>query len=247
MRQFRADLHIHTVLSPCGDLEMSPDVIIARSKAMGLDIIGITDHNSTRQCEVIRSMGLQNGITVLCGAEVTTREEVHCLAFFETNEQLIEFQLFLDDSLPDFKNDVNRFGYQVAVDAGNNIVFTEERLLISALNKSIDEVEEKVHGLMGLFIPAHIDKKRFGLFQQLGFLPPGLRVDALEISPFMTMPDCLREHPELSRYTFISGSDAHYPAQIGSRVTILEIDEPSFSRVREVLLGHEPGRVKILH
>jgi len=28
MKQFRADLHLHTLLSPCGNLEMSPVNIV---------------------------------------------------------------------------------------------------------------------------------------------------------------------------------------------------------------------------
>ena len=31
--QFRADMHIHSVLSPCGDIEMSPSAIVAQAKA----------------------------------------------------------------------------------------------------------------------------------------------------------------------------------------------------------------------
>ncbi|HNX85999.1 MAG TPA: PHP domain-containing protein, partial [Bacteroidales bacterium] len=50
MKNFTADLHIHTVLSPCGDLDMSPDIILSQAMAKKLDLIGITDHNSTRQC-----------------------------------------------------------------------------------------------------------------------------------------------------------------------------------------------------
>ena len=38
---FKADLHIHTVLSPCGDLEMSPTAIVDRALERGLDMIAI--------------------------------------------------------------------------------------------------------------------------------------------------------------------------------------------------------------
>jgi PHP family Zn ribbon phosphoesterase len=246
MKKFRADLHIHTVLSPCGDLEMSPDVIISRAKEMHLDIIGIVDHNSTRQCGVIRQMGQSEGIFILTGAEVTTKEEVHCLAFFETDEQLNCFQVFLDEHLPDIKNDIKRFGHQIAVDAGNNIVFTEERLLISALDQTIDQVETMVHRLEGLFIPAHIDKRRFSVFEQLGFLPPDLKVDALEISPFCKQ-EFLTQHQELSKYNFVSGSDAHFPEQIGSRVTVFEMERPGFEEIRKTLKENGLGKIEILN
>ena len=51
----RADLHIHTVLSPCGDLEMSPENILHFAQIQGLNMIGITDHNSTRQARKVYS------------------------------------------------------------------------------------------------------------------------------------------------------------------------------------------------
>ena len=58
----RADLHIHTVLSPCGDLEMSPENILHFAQIQGLNMIGITDHNSTRQAPIIRDYGKTKGI-----------------------------------------------------------------------------------------------------------------------------------------------------------------------------------------
>ncbi|NCB98501.1 MAG: PHP domain-containing protein, partial [Bacteroidia bacterium] len=73
----RADLHIHTILSPCGDIEMTPSFIVKKAKEKGLDLIAITDHNSTRQCEEVVRIGKREGVEVLCGAEITTKEEVH--------------------------------------------------------------------------------------------------------------------------------------------------------------------------
>mgnify|MGYP002313050805 CR=1 FL=1 len=79
MKQYLADLHIHTCLSPCGSLEMSPSEIVRRSLAKGLDAIAITDHNTTLQCPEIQSLGERFGLRVFAGVEVTTREEAHCL------------------------------------------------------------------------------------------------------------------------------------------------------------------------
>ena len=101
----RADLHIHTVLSPCGDLEMSPENILHFAQIQGLNMIGITDHNSTRQAPIIRDYGKTKGIFVLTGAEICSKEEVHALTFFETDEQLTIFQHYLDVHLPDIPNE----------------------------------------------------------------------------------------------------------------------------------------------
>ncbi|MCK9202842.1 MAG: PHP domain-containing protein [Bacteroidales bacterium] len=247
MKTFRADLHIHTLLSPCGDLEMSPDVILAKAREKNLDLIGITDHNSTRQCRVIREMGADCGITVLTGAEVTTLEEAHCLVYFDTFCQLNDFQKFLDIHLPNLKNDVKKFGYQVYVDALNNIKGAEERLLINALDASIDEVEKEVHRLNGLFIPAHLDKQRFSIISQLGFLPPDLKVDALEISPFTSPDEWVSGHPEHKKYCLISGSDAHYPDQIGTRITGFIMNRVNFEEIRNALKGESNREVIIMN
>ena len=88
MNSFRADLHIHTLLSPCGDLDMSPDEIVRIAKEKQLSIIGITDHNTTKHVPLAKFYAQQQGIFVLGGAEVTTKEEAHCLAFFEKDETI---------------------------------------------------------------------------------------------------------------------------------------------------------------
>ena len=116
MKKFRADLHIHTVLSPCADLYMGPKRIIKEALDKKLDIIGITDHNSTRNASVVKKLGEENGLRVLCGVELTTKEEVHCLAFFEKQDHLESFQQYIDLHLPRIMNNVNLFGYQLIVD-----------------------------------------------------------------------------------------------------------------------------------
>ncbi len=102
---FKSDLHIHTVLSPCGDLEMSPTAIVDRALERGLDMIAISDHNTTRQVKVTQKVGKEKGLFVLGGVEVTSQEEAHCLCFFETDEQLDQMQAFLDEHLPKIPND----------------------------------------------------------------------------------------------------------------------------------------------
>jgi PHP family Zn ribbon phosphoesterase len=241
MRFLRADLHIHTVLSPCGDLEMSPANIISEATLKGIDIIGITDHNSTRHCELIARLAAKKRIFVMKGAEITTKEEVHCLAFFENTETLNKFQEFLDENLPDMLNDSSIFGDQVQVDEAENIIFEEKRLLISAISKSFEETERFVHGLNGLFIPAHINRTKNSIYSQLGFLPVNMKADALEISKFSSTEKFGKEHPEIMKFPLIKSSDAHYPDDIGSAFTSFYINEASFDEIRKALKG-EDGR-----
>jgi 3',5'-nucleoside bisphosphate phosphatase len=241
MDLFRADLHIHTVLSPCGDLEMSPENIVSEAVLKGLDIIGITDHNTTRHCNLITMLGAEKGIYIMQGAEVTTKEEVHCLAFFENTDALMKFQEFLDAGLPEVKNDPLIFGYQVQVDADENIVYEERKLLTNAISRSIEETEEFIHNLNGLFIPAHINRTKNSIYSQLGFLPDKLKADALEVSKATTPEQFIKIHPEINDFTLIRSSDAHYRNDIGTVFTTFYINEPTFAEIRMALRG-ENGR-----
>jgi len=241
-----ADLHIHTVLSPCGDLDMSPKNIVQKAKQMGIAIIGITDHNSTLQCKVVRTEAGRNGLFVLMGAEVTTKEEVHCLVFFENQEKLNIFQQYLDLHLPDFKNDPSRFGYQIVVDEDEMIEYEEEKLLILAIDQSIDQVEYKVHELGGFFIPAHVDKQKNSIISQLGFIPKDLAVDAIEISANTSKTAILQKQGYLKNYTFIQNSDAHIIADIGKRLTNFELEEPTFSEISMAFRGFNGRKVSVI-
>lgn len=245
MKIFRADLHIHTVLSPCGDLEMSPANIISEAKASGLDIIGITDHNTTRHCSIIKKLAADSGIFVMQGAEITTKEEVHCLAFFENSDTLKLLQDFLDLNLPDFKNEPLIFGDQVQVDEKENIIYTEEKLLINAISKSFEEIEAFVHDNDGLFIPAHIDRLKNSIYSQLGFLPENMKVDALELSARSTFEKFSVNHPEIARYTVITNSDSHFPGQIGTSITFFHIEKPSFQEIKMALKGINGRKVTL--
>lgn len=245
MNQYKADLHIHTLLSPCGDLEMSPAAIVQRAADLSIDILGITDHNSTRHAPLIAKLAKEQGIFTLCGAEVTTREEAHCLAFFSDFEKLDDFQKYLDDHLPNIKNDTNIFGYQVVIDEQEMIVDEIEKLLISAIDQSIDQITKKVRELGGMFIPAHIDRPKFSLTSQLGFVPPGMDADALEVSVHSSSQKICNDFPYLKKYSFVRGSDAHYINHIGSSCTLFEMEELSFDEIRSSLLKKDGRNVKI--
>ncbi len=245
MKLYKADLHTHTVLSPCGDLEMSPKNVVKKAKEKGLDILGITDHNSTRNCKVIEEIAKDYDMLILKGTEVTSKEEVHCLAFFEKDEELFEFQKYLDEHLPKIENDVNKFGYQVVVDQEENIIEQINWLLISALNVGINQVEKKVHELNGLFIPAHIDRARYSILSQLGFVPTDINYDALELSKFVKKDEFILNNNYLADYCFIQSSDAHYITDIGTSTTTFKMHEKSFKEVVLALKNVEGRKVMI--
>ncbi len=235
MREFRTDLHIHTLLSPCGDLEMSPAQIVSLAVKRGLNIIGITDHNSTLQCELVYKLGGKAGLTVIPGCEITSQEEVHCLGLFENFDALAAFQVFLDAHLIPIPNKPEWFGYQVVVDDDENIVKELSNYLGAALDVSIDTIEQKVHELGGIFIPAHVDRPRNSLFSQLGFIPPDLLMDAMQISKLADEKAFREKYNVQQDLTIVKFSDAHFPDDLGMIYTIFEMEAPSFSEIKKAL------------
>ncbi|MEA3462890.1 MAG: PHP domain-containing protein, partial [Bacteroidota bacterium] len=215
MNTYRADLHIHTVLSPCGDLEMSPGNIVEKAAEKGLDIIAVTDHNHCGHARLTRELGARKGIWVVYGAEINTREEVHCLTFFDTDEQLSTFQQALEQHYLRMPNDILRFGDQVIVDEQEKIVEEIGHSLYPGLSWSIEEVAAVVHKLGGLFVPAHVDRFMNGLYAQLGFFPDDLEADAVEIGRRTSRKAARKEYPELRAHTLIQNSDAHFINDIG--------------------------------
>jgi hypothetical protein len=214
---------------------MTPANIVEKAKKWGLQIIGITDHNSTKNAILVKELAQKEGIFVLTGAEVTTKEEVHCLTFFEFEEQLNQFQQFLDKQITIIPNPDGHFGYQPVVDENDNILELIPNYLPAALKQGISEVQQKVERLNGIFIPAHIDRPSNGLFSQLGFIPPGLKFDAMGISSFSSEKD-VRKHYILGKeITLIRNSDAHYLQQIGEIYTVFNIEKIDFSEIKMAL------------
>ena len=196
MRWFKADLHIHSVLSPCGSLQMSPENVTRKAKEQKLDIIAITDHNSMANCKVYEEFAEKNGIKFIFGVEVQSVEEIHILSFFDDWEQARKFDNLLYDSLLPIKNNPNFFGDQVVIDGQGNIVRFEEKALINSSGWTFDEVVEKVHAWGGFAVPAHIDAASFSILAQLGFIPTNTLISALEITKKCSKEKLLTEHPK---------------------------------------------------
>jgi PHP family Zn ribbon phosphoesterase len=235
MKKYRADLHIHTLLSPCAELEMTPRNIVRKAKEKGLQIIGITDHNSTKNALLVQKLGEKENIFVITGAEVTTKEEVHCLAFFETSGQLNRFQRFIDSKITHIPNPDGHFGYQPVINEKENIKELVPYYLPAALKAGIEEIQREVDRLNGIFIPAHVTRHSNGIFGQLGMIPPGLRFDALGISSLNLEKDVRKHYVVEKKITLVQNSDAHFLSQVGKVYSIFNIEELNFGEIKMAL------------
>ena len=71
MRPVFYDLHIHSCLSPCGDMDMTPNNILNMALLKELDLIALTDHNSCKNCPALMRAAEGSGLAVLPGMELT--------------------------------------------------------------------------------------------------------------------------------------------------------------------------------
>ncbi len=220
--RIRADLHIHSALSPCAALEMSPAAIVARAREAGLDLIAVTDHNSVENGFAARALGEKAGVAVLLGMEAQTREDVHVLCLFDDRRQAERFHERVYDRLPDQANDPDFFGDQVVVDEEDNIVRHETKLLLNALDLSLPELLELVSGHGGLAVPAHVESPPYGLLVNLGLVPAELRAAPLEVGRGSPLALALEHHPGLAGHALLRNSDAHFLRDIGAARTVFQ-------------------------
>lgn len=212
---------------------MSPTAIAARGLEEELDMMALSDHNAVGNLPAFFCACEAAGIVPLGGIEVTSEEEAHVLCLFPDLEKAMEFGAWVHDHLPDIPNDPEQFGDQVAVNENEEVLYEEEKLLISATTLNLDEILKRVRAADGLFIPAHVNKPVFSLTSQLGFIPD-IDYDALEISD-------LNARVLAKRKILISNSDAHYLSDVGKRFTEYDTREVSFEALRACLRN---GRLK---
>ncbi|MBU1338421.1 MAG: PHP domain-containing protein [Acidobacteria bacterium] len=242
LRLFKADLHIHTCLSPCTELNMSPKGILTAAKKKGIDILGICDHNSSENSLAIMKAAKKMHIHILPGMEVTSEEEVHVLALFDDIGNALKLQELVYQNLPG-KNDEETFGMQVIVNEKEEVLGFSDKLLIGATTIPIDEVLRLIHTFEGLAIASHINREAFSIISQLGFVPDNLRVDALEISPSITIEEAKQRFPY--NYPITCSSDAHYPDDIGKSFTSFLLQDGTVTEIKKAL-KNEDGR-KLIH
>ncbi|MBN1296767.1 PHP domain-containing protein [bacterium] len=245
LKTFQADLHIHTCLSPCGDLEMSPQAIVRKAQESKLDIIAITDHNSVGNVTAVLEAARNTPLTVIPGMEIASREEVHIVALFPSIEAASGVEKTIQSTLAD-SSDEHYFQDQVLATRDDEVDGFCTKLLISATAYTIRQLVDMIHDADGLAIAAHIDRQAFGIIGQLGFIPPRVTFDALEISWRVPGNDGAARFAEYAHIPFVTASDAHYLDDIGRVRTYFRMETPVFEELVAALKQSGSRRVEIV-
>ena len=242
LNNFKADLHIHSCLSPCSDWDMSPKKIVQKSLEKHLDLIAICDHNTAENAAATLREGTRQGIAVLPGMEICSKEEVHLVALFNNIEDTLKMQEYVYAHLPG-KNQPEVFGHQVVADEHDQVLGENPRLLIGATQLSLLDIVEKAHHLGGICISAHVDRPSYSLIGQLGFIPEDLHLDAVEVSYRVPLEKALTEVVGISNYPCVTSSDAHFLHDIGKVWTEFVLAAPSLEEIRLALAGVNGRRI----
>ena len=242
-RSFLADLHVHTLLSPCAAVEMTPRHIVRRAAQLGIDIIAITDHNACDNVAAAMEAAVGTGIVIIPGMEVETREEAHLLTLFATLPQLLAWEAYVAQRRSGRKNNDQKFGAQFVVDAADNLVRVKEEMLLGAIDAGVTEVTRAVAAIGGITIAAHVDRPAYSILSQLGFIPADAGLAAVEVSR-LTPWHKAAKLPGIGGLPIITASDAHSMDDFvsGPRTSFL-LEYAALAEIRLALAGRQERRI----
>lgn len=205
MKKYYYDLHIHSCLSPCGDDESTPSNIVGMGVLNGLQIMALTDHNTTKNCPAFFDAANEYGILAIAGMELTTIEEIHVICLFENLQNATDFEKEIQSKRILIENRTDIFGNQLVVDREDNIISNEKYLLSNATTISFDDVPMLVAKFGGVCYPAHIDRESNSVTAVLGGIPSESEYNFAELHD-----KTKAENFKNTNCEFIVSSDAHY-------------------------------------
>lgn len=231
---WKFDFHTHSPAS--GDYGKGPDQAVLKQRTprewlqdfmrAGIDCVAVTDHNSGEWIEKLKQE-LANLDTeqppdyrplhLFPGVEISVNGNIHVLAIFSA-----------DKTSQDISSLLGAVGYPGRF--GHTDCCT---------TKSVTEVITEVVNRGGIAIPAHVDQLT-GLFHDT----KGVSLQqVLENSKWFAMEVIDPASPKPALYTDLKlhqaevlGTDAHLPAQVGTKYTWVKMTRPDLAGLRLALL-----------
>lgn len=222
---------------------MSPERIVKKAAERKLDIIGICDHNSAENVKATMNAAHKRNLVMLPGMEIASVEEVHVIALFDDVDSVLKLQETVYENLNLGENNPELFGEQIIVNEFDEVEGHNRRLLIGSTTLTLQSLLNEIHKSGGLAIASHVDRESFSIIGQLGFIPENLDIDALEISPNITISEAKDKFSDIFKLPLMTGSDAHFLEDIGKATTLFVLKEPTVSEIRMALRKKEGRRV----
>lgn len=230
----KADLHVHSCLSPCAEITMVPTLICSKVKEKNIQMFSIVDHNS---CNNLESFEKVCGTILIPGIEVTSLEEVHVLGYFSSIESVKNFYEIFREHLPKVQFNPESLGYQLLVNEKDEFVAFEEDYLLVASDLDLNGIIELILKFRGIPAYAHIDRQ-FGVLYQLGIFPQNDGVKLAEVRTKEGWKTAIK-----AGYVPFTSSDAHRPDEIGCRFTRFDVKDEDKKKLFELLANPTRDRV----
>ena len=223
------DFHIHSCLSPCADMDMTPHSIAGMSYINGLNAIAVADHNCARNIRAVSKAAEQYGICTVPAIEAESAENIHLLCLFPDIEAAEEMGALLESHLPLIKNRPDMFGEQWIMNELDEKAGQIDALLINATDLTIEQIKKETQNRGGICIAAHIDREKNGIVAILGCVPDNMNFSTLELS------GTAGNRKKDAKYKYITNSDAHTLTDISEKVNFIEVEEINIEEILKKL------------
>lgn len=226
MRDFKYDFHVHSCLSPCAENDMTPANIAGLASLLGLEIVALTDHNTSANCPAFFAAAKRHGIVPVGGMELTTAEDIHVICLFDTLDGAMAFDKAVAAHRIRIANRPEIFGDQLITDADGNVIGTEPDLLINATDLDLYAAHALCSEYGGVCHPAHIDRQSNGIIAVLGDFPAEPRFSSFELNDRESLDEYLRRFPTLNGKNFVVCSDAHRLESLSDGSNTVSLPDP---------------------
>ena len=229
MNRYYYDFHIHSCLSPCADNDMTPNNIAAVATLAGVNVMALTDHNTSKNCPAFFQAAKKNGIIPIAGMELTTAEDIHVVCLFENLEDAMKFDEYVDSQRIKIKNKVDIFGEQLIMDGDDNVIGQNEYFLSNATQITIDSARQAVESFGGVAYPAHVDREANGIIATLGVFPEDYGFNCAEFYNENKIEEYCEKYENLKSKRILVSSDAHFIWGIQDKRGYFDIDDEPYS------------------
>lgn len=220
---------------------MHPATVVRAAADASLDGVVVCDHNTAANVGAVIRAARAAGCAAVPGLEITSEEEVHVVALLPDEAASTALQSRVEAVLPPLPGGRAAFGEQVVANEFAEVVGFHPLQLAGATAWSLEQTVNEIHRACGLAVAAHVDRERFGIIGQLGFVPDGLPIDAVEVSALLSYEEGRARYGRPLHVPVVTGSDAHEPSAVGRAVTYLHLERPDGPEVMAALRG-EGGR-----
>lgn len=205
MQCYRADFHIHSCLSPCADITMTPHPVVEKLLENHIDWAALTDHNTTRNLASFERVFKAAGVAFLPGIEIQTVEDIHILGYFPDVETAQKAGIKVEEALPAIEIDPEKNGYQLLVDEQDDFQDMVLKPFGFPTRLTLAETVNLVKQFQGVPVYAHVERA-MGVIVQLGLVPqtpPDMVCELYMPSKYQAYAS------QLSSRTVFSSSDSH--------------------------------------